>query len=746
MDKNIDPPQRFSTVRRELPGCRPWGLNWDNCKVHLVEHDDTLAISFEIQNFSWKKPLEIRDGNLQCNLQELAVLRWIDHSKNVAVSGIQPRDYEVDYASRERYKCLFPHSPAEVHEVLEVGRGMSSEHLRQLGEEAMAKSTVLLCPAAAPCCDSSHDVEEEVHTLAGHWPARQILSAPAIDGFVDILPVMVCENAPDGSGCLPFNWAEPQCSSTRVTIAMPLKDMFLYIGDTGTNSYRGAISGYKIANLDVAIHKSWYHEILHATQPAVLRCRDRASRERPTRLYDAKERVNKCNLGPVDYLALSYCWHEWPVEDALKNKVEELSRKLGIRYFWVDRWCIDQDDAEDKKREIPHMRAYYEGSSGCIVLTKDDMQSFQCLPRHDGAILSAYQQLMMNRDALVSLLHCAWTTRIWTMQEALMSRQVVYAINDQLIDGDYISELMAYIQTFSERYVGDYHNAKWVGGYGCYGWNARLPSVVRPRQFSFRNKPQALTVIRSIFGGERQYEELKAHGGLQMPLEQALVVVEGRNASWKEDHIYGVLGITEGGHKIEAEYGIPWVKMLSKLQAAGMLTERQLASPTVNALPGMSWLPGCGADYGPFTQIERLASFVKSPLIDFSAQGAKVFGVAFDWVEPAIEDWRVYNTHGMTCYIVRGTIKFSTVPGLSALVSGISTQSFTPQRLEGTHVLLSSGLDEDSTDGVVMVVGGNVGSGQVYREDGYVLEFRYWISGDVNQLEGRQWLVGGKPL
>ncbi|WXC64777.1 hypothetical protein SNK03_010589 [Fusarium graminearum] len=259
-----------------------------------------------------------------------------------------------------------------------------------------------------------------------------------------------------------------------------------------------------------------------------------------------------------------------------------------------------------------------------------------------------------------------------------MSRQVIYAINGQLIDGDYVSELMAYIQTFSEIYVGEYRNAKWVGGYGCYRWNARLPSVIRPRQFSFRIKPEVLTVIRSIFGGEQQYKELKLNGGLQAPLEQALVVVEGRNASWKEDHIYGILGITVDGHKVGAEYDIPWFKMLSKLQAAGMITERQLASPTVNALPGMSWLPKCGPYYGPFTEIERLASFVNSPPIDVSNVGAKVLGVVFDWVEPAIEDWAVFNSHGMTCHVVRGTIKFPTVPGLDAFVKGMSTPIFTP--------------------------------------------------------------------
>ncbi|KAF5676658.1 beta-glucosidase 2 [Fusarium circinatum] len=642
MENNNDTPQRFSTVRRELPGCRPCGLNWNKCKVHLIEHDDTLAISFKMENVSWKKRLEIQNGVLQCNLQDLTVLRWIDHSGNDSASGIQPLDYTVHYPPRERYECLFPHSATEAHEVFEVTHGMLAEELRELGKESMARSIIMLCPTASSLCKSRHGVESEVQTLAKYWPMRQVLKASAVEGFVDITPVSVCQNDPAGNCCISFNWTEPEISPTRIRMSMSSQQMVRYVDDSGPKSPKGYIYPNRDLNPYIAIHSSSYHDILSAIQPAVLHCRQRKAKVRPTRIYDAQDRVTKSDVEPAYYLALSYSWNDWPLESTLESKVGELSQRLGIRYFWVDRWCIDQDDDADKRREVPLMRGYYEGSSGCVVLTGKGMQSFQFLPMYDGTVLAAYQQLMENRDAIISLLCCRWTTRIWTMQEALMSRQVIYAIDNQLIDGDYISELMAYIQTFSEIY--EHHNDinQWVGGYGCYGWNARMPSLFKPRQFSDRINPEIFTVIRTIFGGEQQYMELKAYGGLQMPLEQALVVVEGREASRKGDYIYGVLGITENGHKIEVEDGIPWMKMLRKLQAAGMVTERQLASPTVNSLPGMSWLPESGRYYGPFTQMERLASFIDSPPVKFSNEGAKVLGTAcceFTTVEG--EEWAV---------------------------------------------------------------------------------------------------------
>lgn len=40
---------------------------------------------------------------------------------------------------------------------------------------------------------------------------------------------------------------------------------------------------------------------------------------------------------------------------------------LGERYLWVDQYCIDQNDADDKHAQIGNMAAIFEGAYATIV-------------------------------------------------------------------------------------------------------------------------------------------------------------------------------------------------------------------------------------------------------------------------------------------------------------------------------------------------------------------------------------------
>ncbi|KAL8787481.1 MAG: hypothetical protein Q9195_007728 [Heterodermia aff. obscurata] len=83
------------------------------------------------------------------------------------------------------------------------------------------------------------------------------------------------------------------------------------------------------------------------------------------------------------YTALSYCWGmpRQPVEtttttlythmresismSTLPHTIRdavEVTRRLGVRYLWVDSLCIVQDDREDKTREISQMRQIYSNA------------------------------------------------------------------------------------------------------------------------------------------------------------------------------------------------------------------------------------------------------------------------------------------------------------------------------------------------------------------------------------------------
>ena len=85
------------------------------------------------------------------------------------------------------------------------------------------------------------------------------------------------------------------------------------------------------------------------------------------------------------YITLSHCWgqtrqvtttsanirrhsFELPMSELSKTFQDaiELTRKLGIRYLWIDSICILQDDKADWLRESQMMGQYY-GESYCTI-------------------------------------------------------------------------------------------------------------------------------------------------------------------------------------------------------------------------------------------------------------------------------------------------------------------------------------------------------------------------------------------
>jgi len=92
------------------------------------------------------------------------------------------------------------------------------------------------------------------------------------------------------------------------------------------------------------------------------------------RLIDCKTRVVVKASVSRAFVALSYVWGvpgtplanslPWPrvVEDAIT-----VTERLGHRYLWVDRYCIDQDDAQEKHQQIAKMHIIYHQAQFTIV-------------------------------------------------------------------------------------------------------------------------------------------------------------------------------------------------------------------------------------------------------------------------------------------------------------------------------------------------------------------------------------------
>lgn len=671
------------------------------------------------------------DGRLWCNLQEIQVLRWIAEDGDSPAAAAIINNLLVQHLPRSRYPCIFPHQEAEAHEILEIVSNMKGDGILELGHEAIRNRSVFLCPVRASTCDGSHRVRGrrgQVLKLAAAWPVRQTLSYDPVEGMIDITPVAVCRDSP-GSGRCVFSWSRGASAARKqrkiIRTHKTVSDL-VQVLDRVHDQPR-----------DLALHESWRQNIENVTQTAVLSCKHRRSTVHPPRLYDTQTSTVVGGVGVSHYIALSYCWDEWGNDVSLRSTLASMSQRLGIRHLWVDRWCIDQDNGNDKAREIPRMRDYYRGASACVVLVGPHAKRFSCVPQQTGVILSASQQLRLNKDGLRSVFVSRWASRVWTMQEALMSRQTIFAVQGQLIDGDFISELLAY--------------AEWARNgttriCGCYRWDPRWPVVVEP--LHIRMSKGELVIIRSIFGGTQQYSELcSSNGMVLMSFEEALAISAGRCATIAEDHIYGVLGISIGGDRVTPEYGkghpLDWRRMLRKLTDAGMITDRQLAASSVNKKPGMSWLPDVGdSPYGPLLAGERIAAQIHRPQLSWTEQGATVIAAQFEWIDVirSEEDGDINsymeNINNMPCHRVLGSIK---VEGMVLDVAGTSSGArFTTQRLEGTHMMLC-GITGNQA--IAMRVSGGFHSGRVQREDGYVLEL-FCSTDRLRSLRGKEIVVG----
>jgi len=191
-------------------------------------------------------------------------------------------------------------------------------------------------------------------------------------------------------------------------------------------------------------------------------CKKQTSVALPSRLIDVeieqdtpwvKLHTSEPNGELGSYAALSYCWGgPQPVvastesleklkagiavmalPQTIKDAVE-VTRKLGLRYLWVDALCIIQDCPKDKETEIQRMGLIYKNATvtiaasaatsatdGFLRIAREPPKSYPFqLPMHDGTTeeisLSTYH-FLDPEDPL--------DTRGWAFQERLLSPRLL---------------------------------------------------------------------------------------------------------------------------------------------------------------------------------------------------------------------------------------------------------------------------------------------------------------------------------
>ncbi len=125
----------------------------------------------------------------------------------------------------------------------------------------------------------------------------------------------------------------------------------------------------------------------------------------------------------------------------------QITRRLKIRYLWVDSLSIVQDDANDWRRESAKMDKVYQsayvtivaasangGSEGCLQLRSADIEPVDVqltIPPSNELCILTFK--LHSSSVSESFLSSPWNQRAWCLQEYALSRRILHFFNDRVV-------------------------------------------------------------------------------------------------------------------------------------------------------------------------------------------------------------------------------------------------------------------------------------------------------------------------
>ncbi|KAI2474617.1 Heterokaryon incompatibility protein [Pyrenophora tritici-repentis] len=284
----------------------------------------------------------------------------------------------------------------------------------------------------------------------------------------------------------------------------------------------------------------------------------------PTRPYeygltrDTNHAVSLVTEQPVWFTALSYVWGANPIFDqtitsehgpititrSLAAALRELRSEHDSVYLWIDQICINQPDNEEKAMQIPLMDKIYTRATNTVIWLGDDdgedpLKALDLMEtiyaRLQGTDAQVTPDEFKRLDfppaedrawwAIRQFLRRPWFGRLWTIQEAVLSRNLFIKCGQAVISWvDFHAWCGCLVETGLLRWL--------KGNVGLDAEYGRIQPGILP-------SPQGAAVVLSI-SAERLNIMNFTH---QESLLNILVATRYANATEPKDKIYGVLGI-----------------------------------------------------------------------------------------------------------------------------------------------------------------------------------------------------------
>ncbi|KAH8162161.1 hypothetical protein CIB48_g6096 [Xylaria polymorpha] len=230
-----------------------------------------------------------------------------------------------------------------------------------------------------------------------------------------------------------------------------------------------------------------------------------------------------------EFTAVSHLWSEFNGDATVSSMQNDAAIIGGPASLWIDKLCINQDDSDEKASELSHMGSYYAGAHTTLIcparpvigvpLTQQS-RHLVAIPSH----LKKYQGLSSWRQD-------AWHDRVWTFQEAYLSR------NPQVVN--------------SETNAG--FNACWLD-FMAYAAEQQQPTRCEVGLPPFHSEANNRSAYGRLEGYStpfmRGWASCSRHNwapdisSIKMPLAKLLDHTHSRKCTEERDRILGVLGVS----------------------------------------------------------------------------------------------------------------------------------------------------------------------------------------------------------